>query len=300
MIEQFLPDYLMKVIRSRLDFGRLYEIRLRAGKPVTVNYNGKYYYLRRDGLSCDCDNALMPDARTIEDVVVRASDFSLYAVYDSIAGGFITVRGGVRIGIAGAAVTEGGQVKTLKQFGSVNIRIPHEVKGCAEPLYPFVTDGGAKSTLIVSPPGCGKTTFLRDLAARLSTLSVTNVLIADERSELAAVYNGVPQLDVGLNTDVLSGCSKAYAFGCGIRSLRPDVIVTDELTSDDFAAAEQAALSGVKLIASIHAAGIDELLKKPGFARLQENRLFERYAVLGGIGTVVTVTNERFERLYGG
>ena len=127
MIEKFLPGYIMKVIGSRLDVRRLYEIRLRASRPVTVNYGGRYYYLNRTGLGKDCRDALTTDAATINDVVVRASDFSLYAVYDAIAGGFITVDGGVRIGIAGEAVTDGGRVRTLKNFGSVNIRVPHEI-----------------------------------------------------------------------------------------------------------------------------------------------------------------------------
>ena len=283
MIEKFLPEYIIKIIRSRLDISRLYEIRLRAGRPVTVNYDGRYYYLGRSGIGRDCDGAVTVDVSAIQDVIVRASDFSLYAVYDTIAGGFITVSGGVRIGIAGTAVTDGGRVKTLKNFSSVNVRIPHEVKGCADGLIPFIADGGVRNTLIVSPPGCGKTTYLRDIAAAISQKQF-NVLVADERAEIAAAHNGVPQLDVGLNSDVFSGCPKSYAFGCGIRSLRPDVIITDELSCEDFAAAEEAVLSGVRLIASIHSADIKDVVNKPGISRIVDNRLFERYAVLEGVG----------------
>lgn len=296
MIEKFLPGYIMKVIGSRLDVRRLYEIRLRASRPVTVNYGGRYYYLNRTGLGKDCSDALTTDAATINDVVVRASDFSLYAVYDAIAGGFITVDGGVRIGIAGEAVTDGGRVRTLKNFGSVNIRVPHEIRGCADALLPFITEGGVRNTLIVSPPGCGKTTYLRDIARVISS-GLVNVLIADERAEIAAVRGGVPQLDAGINCDVLTGCGKGYAFGCGIRSLRPDVIVTDELTPDDFPAAEEAMLAGVKLIASMHGAGIADVTAKPGFGRLADNRLFDRYAILGGVGELTAVYDGNREPL---
>lgn len=290
MIEHVLPSYILKAITSRLDFNRVYEIRLRANRPTTVNYDGKYYYLRRDGIGHEPDNAITADAATVNDTVIRAADYSLYASYDSIAGGFITVAGGARIGIAGSAVTDGQKVKTFKNFGSLNIRIPHAVQGCAAGLTPYIrTESGICNTLIVAPPGCGKTTYLRDIAAYIADAGITNVLVADERAEIAATYNGVPQLYVGRNTDVLSGCSKAYAFDCGIRSLRPDVIITDELTPDDFQAAERAMLSGVRLIAAMHAESLADVKRKQGFERLE--CLFDCYAVLRGIGTLATVAD---------
>jgi stage III sporulation protein AA len=208
----------------------------------------------------------------------------------------------VRIGICGELVSEGGLIKTIKNFTSVNIRVPHEVANCCLNAFRHIVDGQVHNTLIISPPGAGKTTVLRDIAVRLSNcIPPQNVLILDERSEIAAVCNGIAQLNAGLYSDVMTNCGKAYGFEHGIRSMRPDVIITDELANAaDLDAAAYAMASGVKVIASVHACDHLDIAVKPHFESAVKRRLFGRYVVLSdrrGPGTYEGIYDAQFNPL---
>ncbi|MCL2062576.1 MAG: AAA family ATPase [Firmicutes bacterium] len=301
-LSKILPPHLLRPILGRLNYERLYEIRLRANRPVSLNYGSKFYFLTERGLASMSDNAFTADAGLINEVVVRATEYSLYAVNDQLRQGFITVTGGVRIGIAGETVREAGETKTVKNYGSVNIRIPHEIKGCADKAYQHCCAPEIHNTLIVSPPGAGKTTILRDLARLLGNrLPAVNVLLADERNELAAAHRGIPQLEVGMHTDVIANALKPYAFTAGIRSLAPDVLITDELaTLQDAEAVEYAAASGVRVIASCHAQNHLDLSRKPGFDALIAKRVFSRYINLSqrlGAGTLDGIFDADFNEI---
>lgn len=298
MLERILPAYLDHAL-ARLDYSKLYEVRLRVGQPVSVNYGGKFFYLRARGLVTDGSDALTVTYDILNDIAVRACDYSLYSVGDRIASGFLTVAGGIRLGLCGEAVYESGRVKTIKNFSAINIRIAHEVRGCSDSVMPYIFDTRPYNTLIVSPPGCGKTTFLRDITAHLGA-SRRNVLLVDERYEIASVQKGVPQLNVGLTTDVMSGCSKAYAFEVGIRTMRPDVIVTDELSGGDAEAVADAAACGVTVVASVHAYDQHDLSVRPGLNKLLSSKVIDRFVLLGdthGPGSIVDVLDRNFESL---
>ena len=297
-----MPDNIGEAIGKRLKYDKVYELRLRLGKPVLVNYCGRYAHLTADGPSDQPDNALTVDRKAMEGLIYKASGHSIYAFNDQIRQAFITIAGGIRIGICGEIVFENNAVKTVKNFTSVNIRIPHEIKNCSLNAFKYIADGQINNTLVISPPGAGKTTFLRDLCVQFAKLTpVQNTLILDERSELAAVSNGTPCLDVGLYTDVMSGCTKQFGFEQGIRSLRPDVIITDELGSPaDIAAVAVAAACGVKIIASAHAYDHIDLSINPNFAEVIKKRLFKRFVVLSnrrGPGTYEGIYDENFNPL---
>ncbi|MDR0426896.1 MAG: Flp pilus assembly complex ATPase component TadA [Clostridiales bacterium] len=305
MLKRILPAEVSAVIGARLNEERVYELRFRAGMPVMVNYGGSYYYLNKNGIADKPEDAFVLEGQAVQSLVVRATEYSLYSVNNQLAKGFITITGGVRIGICGELVEDAGCVKTIKNFSSVNIRIPHQVPGCAKPAWNPLFDDGVKNTLLVGPPGAGKTTVLRDIVCNLSREGTPrNILVVDERCELAAVHNTRPQLLIGRTADIISNCGKAYAFSYGIRSMRPDLIVTDELMGGaDLAAVRAAALSGVAVIASIHAGTMDELKKKPGMQEAMADGIFGRYAVLScrrGPGTFEGVYDEAQRQLWDG
>lgn len=275
----------------------VYEIRIRAEKPIYINYFGEYIPLR-DKTS----EIIYSDKKLIDYIITRATEMSVYRYNSQIKEGFITTSKGVRIGIAGEIVeTETSEVRTIKNPSSLVLRIPHEIKNCANEVMPYIMDcHGVHSSLIISPPGCGKTTFIRDIARALTqTEKINNILVVDERFEIAGGENGAPRMDVGLTTDIISGGTKTFAFNGGIRSLRPDVIITDEIgTKSDAIAIKQASLSGVKVIATAHAENEQELRKRNNFIDLFESEIFERIIVLSsrnGMGTVETILNSKLD-----
>ena len=300
MVKELLPRDLGEVVASKYNFAGIYEFRIRSGMPILINYLGEYIILRN--LKSEL---MIADKKLVEYILARATDLSLYKYNNQIKNGFISVSGGVRIGISGEVVLgEDGIIKTLKNYSGLVIRVPHQIKGCSQKIMPYILDeSGLKNTLIISPPGCGKTTLLRDVAREISHQDrVYNILIVDERYELAASENGVNTLDVGFMTDVLSGTSKEFGFYDGIRALRPDVIITDELaTKNDVNAVKYAKNSGVKVVASVHGSSHLDIKQKTYFCSAIVERTFDRYVVLSdrnGVGTIEYILNSAFEPMW--
>ena len=188
----------------------------------------------------------------------------------------------------GKAVSERREIRTIKPIAGLNIRIAHEKKGCSDRILHFLADpaqGEWLSTLLVSPPCCGKTTLLRDIVRNISDgcgyMEGRTVGIVDERSEIAACFQGVPQNDVGIRSDVLDGCPKAEGMEMLIRSMSPAVVAVDELgRKEDFKAVESVIHSGCKVIATAHGNSIEDVIHQPYFERLVRRRVFERYIFL--------------------
>lgn len=303
MIEKILPEFLTDILKNKLNFDYVYEIRIRSQLPIVINYGGKYYYLNPDGVGGANDGSIVTDRKMLEAIIYRAAEYSMYAVNNQLKQSFVTVSGGIRIGICGELVIEDHKIVSVKNFTSLIIRIPHEVHNCALTAYHFIAQDEIYNSLIISPPGCGKTTFLRDIARLLSQREIIkNTLIIDERYEIASCYNGVPQLNVGEFTDVISNCTKQYGFEQGIRAMKPDVIITDELANQsDLDAVKYAAGCGVKIIATTHAYDHTDLINKPGFEEIIKKRLFDRYVVLSnrkGPGTYEGVYDNQFNNIY--
>ena len=227
-------------------------------------------------------------------VIEIATNASLHTVRDSLKKGFITAKGGTRIGIGGEATVQNGEVIGFRHLSSLSLRIAKEVLGVAEHILPQLKEKGRLySTLIISPPGGGKTTVLRDLI-RLVSDGGRRVSIADERGELAALQGGRAQMDVGSRTDILTACPKDKAILQLLRVLNPEVIAVDEITApEDKKALEQAANCGVVLLASAHAYDLDDLMEKPMYRQMIEEKLFRRVVIIGrtNSGRVYTVKN---------
>lgn len=280
----------MIVKREAPDAGKLQEIRLRIGKPLILIYKGEEIGPKKaEG------GGHIVSKEEIDELMEYVSNYSLYAFEEEMKQGFITVGGGHRVGIAGQAIMENGRVKNLRYITSVNIRMSHEIQGCGDRVFPYVTKCMRPlHTLLVSPPGCGKTTLLRDMIRQISdgnsfTRAMT-VGVVDERSEIAGCYHGVPQNNLGIRTDVMDACPKAEGMLMMIRSMRPQVLAVDEIGApEDVQAISYAMHCGCKMLATAHGESMEELERKPVFSRMIEEKRFDRYVILKNRGEIEAV-----------
>ena len=265
------------------------EIRLRLGKPLTIHYgDGCFYLAGRAKLSTVPVSALRVTRAHIDEALEIATASSVYSVKDEIKNGFLTIAGGHRIGITGTAVIKEDKISFLKDISALNYRLASEVIGAADKVIPLILRGGRiNNTLIISPPGAGKTTMLRDIARQLSYKSY-RVSIVDERREIAALTEGRSAFDLGFSTDVLEGADKASGMLMVLRSMCPDVIITDEIgTQADIDAVEKATNSGAAVIASIHGRNIEMVRRRADLRRMLN--FFDLIVTLGtsrGCGTI--------------
>ena len=261
------------------------EVRLRAGRPVEV------CSARRSWLREDRGALLSPEA--LASLLSELCEGSLYAWEDQLRQGFFTLPDGSRVGVTGRFVVEEGRVKALTHIGSACLRVARSVPGCAASLAPLLCpDGRPMSALILSPPGLGKTTLLRDVARCFSSGEVgyapLPVGIADERGELAACRAGVPALDVGPRSDVCDGCPRSVALPMLVRTMASRVIVTDELSGEaDTQAVQEASRCGAAVIASAHAANLSDAQKRSSLQPLLSSGVFRAVVELGnGVGEI--------------
>lgn len=282
---EFLPEPLLSAVQ-KIELTKLYELRLRVGAPVSVIFDFKRYFLGENYLTLSSENAIICTKEIIDSIIYIVTEYSMYASNERIKEGFITTQDGVRIGIAGECVYDSGKIIALKNFSSLCIRVPHSVIGCADKLYEIIMKNGPKSTLLISLPRYGKTTMLKDFLRKISSENRYDILVIDERGELA---------DSNAHLDVIKFSDKNYAFSYGIRSLAPEIIVTDELSDTaDWVCANKAVCSGMRIIATVHGASIEEVKRKREFIP----DVFERYVVLeptGAAGRIKYVYGKDYE-----
>ena len=288
-IYKILPKEISNIVKQYLQEDAVQEIRIKSGKPVILNlsYGEKVLDYRTT-------------SEDLKFMMAKVSNYSLYAFEEEIKQGYITLKGGHRVGLAGECVISNGEVRTIKNISSLNIRICREIIGSSNKIMNLITNNNrVYNTLIVSPPKCGKTTILRDIAKNISNgmykinLSGKKVTIVDERSEIAACYNGVPQMNVGIRTDILDNCLKKSGMIMAIRSLSPEVLICDEIgTKGDLEALNMAFNSGVNVIVTVHGYDIADVYGRAVFKDLIDNCILERIILLSnrkGAGTIEKV-----------
>lgn len=286
-----LPDKINSCLKDKNNLNKLQEIRVKVGKPLNIVLDNTEtifnYVIRREDVKA---------------IIQKISNYSLYAFEEDIRQGYITIQGGHRVGLAGQCVIEDNSIKTIRNITSLNIRVCREIVGCSNSLMnSLVENNRVNNTLIISPPKCGKTTLLRDITRNISNgiskigFKGKRTVVIDERSEIAACYNGIPQMNVGMRTDVYDNCIKSEGMMMAVRGLSPEVIICDEIgTYKDMEGLMMAYNSGVSIIATLHGRNVEELYRRPVFREIVENNIINKVVVLSGkkgIGTIEGIYN---------
>ena len=308
LIRIFAKEIRRILCRVEADFRQVQEIRLRVGGPLLLVYGNREYYVTQEGrLKTTGEDAYFVSRDELEETMEYISNYSLYAFEEEMRQGFITIQGGHRIGVAGRTVIADRDIRSMKYISFINVRLSHEIQGCADLVMPYLYEWGQIAhTLLISPPRCGKTTLLRDIIRQLSTGAVghrgATVGVVDERSELGACYLGVPQNDLGIRTDILDCCPKALGMMMLIRTMSPQVIAVDEIGSkEDLEAIEYVMNCGCKLVATVHGSSVEDIMHKPVLEKLVRQQMFERYIILnnqGSVGHVHQICDSAGKRLY--
>lgn len=288
---KIFPLKIQRLIVHRLQnyWHLLQEIRLRLNQPIELIFDTHVEWITEITFT----------KNDSQYVLNQLSEFSLYRLQDELREGYITIAGGHRVGLAGEVNTLNGQVRSLKYVTFFNIRLAKAKKDCAHNLLSHIYDKNYLNTLIIGAPQTGKTTLIRDIARIIATginhIPAKKVCIIDERSEIAAAKNGIPQHNVGVRTDVLDACPKAEGMMMAIRSLSPDVIIVDEIGSkEDVQALLEAAQAGVAIICTIHGKSLQHLKRRPNLKSIFEQKVFERFVVLNAAkcGVVQSIYNQ--------
>ena len=276
-ILKVLPIEIKEKVKNKLD--GLEEIRIRVNKPVILQYGQAEEILH-----------YIVDSAMILSILQNICDNSIYAYQEQICNGYITLKGGHRVGITGNVVFKENKIINISYISSLNFRIARQVLNCSYKTFEYIINldkNTVFNSIIVSPPGRGKTTILRDLVRNISNgipeigFRGVNVGLADERSEIAAMYKGIPQNDVGLRTDVLDNIPKSIGMKMLIRSMSPKVIVADEIgREEDIEAINYAVCSGIKGIFTAHGDSIEDVIKNPILGKLYNTNTFERFLFL--------------------
>ena len=262
------------------------EVRLRINRAIGVTIDGFEMYPQLDGSLSECCNyGVICSKEDMLNCFDSICNHSVHSYAKELSNGYITLDGGNRVGICGTYIYKSGEIHTIKDISSINIRISNQVRGSANEVYKLLDLSQPRGVLLIGKPLSAKTTILRDLCRLISTRY--KVSLIDERSEVASIYNGVPQNAIGTKVDVFNGYPKDIGINCAIRTMSPNIIFCDEIGSkQDFKSLEYGSIFGVKFICTAHADSIQQILKSSNFKNILNTSAFD-YIVLLGNGSNV-------------
>lgn len=293
-LKEIFPNKIKNELKGTEWMLGLEEVRVRIGQPLEFTYENEIRYwdemqgrmVASEQQKWENSHLFRVNQMEMQEMLNYICRYSLYAYQQEIRQGYLTIEGGHRVGLAGQTVMKEGRVSGISTITFLNVRVAHEKKGCAAAILPHMRNKQSiYNTLLLSAPGVGKTTYLRDCIRILSKGETEydglKVGVVDERSEIAACHLGIPQNDLGPRTDVLDGCGKEAGMQMLLRSMSPQVIAVDELgTEQDFLAVEQAIYSGSRVIGTIHAGEVRELWEKPFLRNWISKKMFKRFVLL--------------------
>lgn len=276
---EYFPDKLQNILYEKIKEEYLEEIRIRNQKPIILKFSGKEEVIK-----------YIVNSEEMVSILQLICENSIYSYQKQISSGFVTLQGGHRVGLVGSCVVENNKIININYINSFNFRIARQVLGCSNNILKHILDVERRTifnTLIVSPPGCGKTTLIRDIARQVSSgnneynFKGITVGIVDERSEIASLYKGVPQNDIGIRTDVIENVSKSIGIKILVRSMAPRVIIADEIgTLDDIDAINYALCSGCKGIFTAHGSSLNDINLNPVLKSLVDSHVFQKLIFL--------------------
>lgn len=293
-LEQYLPKYICSAIFN-LHKPNITEIRVRKNRPLIIVSESMCEFLYSG------DSLIIVDKTTFDEIFLKICDYSVYSNEDSLKRGYVTLKNGSRVGVCSTAVYSNNSISGIRDISSLNIRIPREIKGFSLDAVNSLFSNSVSSTIIAGRPSTGKTTLLRDIARELSN-KMYKVTVIDSRNELAAKCNDGFLLDVGQNTDVITGFNKEQAIDIAIRTLSPDIIVCDEIGSyNELSAISNGFCSGVCFIISFHCLSLQDLINKPLIKAAFDTDEFQNVIIMEdnfnySIYSTYEVMNEAFRR----
>lgn len=280
-IIEYFPDKLQNILIEKIKANedKLEEIRIRNQRPIILKFNSEEVVVE-----------YIVNSEEIKSILQLICENSIYSYQKQISSGFITLQGGHRVGLVGSCVIENNKIININYINSFNFRIARQVIDCSNDILKYILDiekNSVFNTLIISPPGCGKTTLIRDIARQVSSgnseynFKGITVGIVDERSEIASLYKGVTQNDVGIRTDVIENVSKSIGIKILVRSMAPKVIIADEIgIYEDIDAINYALCSGCKGIFTAHGSSLEDIYKNPVLKNLIDAHVFQRLIFL--------------------
>lgn len=277
----YMDEKIRQALSGVPDKEAVQEIRIRQGRPLVIGKFGREYFVCENGaLSQSPAAGLKINRIQLENTFKAICEYSIHSFQREVAQGYITLNGGHRVGLCGTAVTKDSHTETVKYISGLNFRIAHQVYGCADAVMTPAYRQNPESMLIAGAPSSGKTTILRDLCRQLG--QTRKLSIVDERGEIAAVYQGEAQNDVGVHTDILDSYVKEDGILTAIRVLSPEIVALDEIGSlSDCTAIEHTMHAGVKIIATVHAGSLEEVYARRHIRSLIRQGVFKSILLLG-------------------